>query len=253
MAYRRSQSNGANAIFGIVIALSYILAVIMYLIFKVLSFGFDLITLYTSGYKLKSGNGFLKTYFDKGKYGEFRLYRLLVGKLGKSAVFTNLYLDNERTDQTEIDVVAITDKFVYVFEMKNYGGAIYGSEHDQYWTQFFTRFIKHKFYNPLRQNYAHTKAIENYLNVSDENLFPVVVFSNRSKLSKINISDKHTVIQLSDVKRMLRVTRKMIVNPMIDINAYKEKLILRSLMPDEVKLRHIEEVKALKEKQEYRT
>lgn len=219
----------------------------IYFLWKIISLTYDLITVYTSGYRQKSGNSFLKTYFDKGNYGEFRLYRLLVGQLGKDAVFTNLYLDNIRTDQTELDVVAVTKSIILLFEMKNYGGSIYGSEADKDWTQVFSRFRKYKFYNPLKQNYAHTKALENYLNVESNVIMPVVVFSNRSKLSKINVGNNHTVIQLNQVKKLLKHIRKLKMAPLNDVLVFREMLVNRSLMPEEVKQRHIEQIKAIKE------
>lgn len=219
----------------------------VYFLWKMISLSYDLITVYTSGYRQKSGNAFLKTYFDKGNYGEFILYRLLVGQLGKDAVFTNLYLDNIRTDQTELDVVAVTKSIILLFEMKNYGGSIYGSETDKDWTQVFSRFKKHKFYNPLKQNYAHTKALESYLNVESNIIMPVIVFSNRSKLSKINVGNNHTIIQLNQVKGLLKHIKKTRMEPLNDVHVIREMLVNRSLMPEEVKQRHIEQIKANKE------
>ncbi|WP_162146843.1 nuclease-related domain-containing protein [Acholeplasma granularum] len=101
---------------------------------------------------------FFKTYFNKGNYGEFKLYKKIIKTFGTNYFFTNLYLDNINTEHTEVDVVVISKHDIYVFEMKNYSGYIYGSKNDQYWTQVLNRFLKHKLYNPFRQNYAHLKS-----------------------------------------------------------------------------------------------
>ena len=70
-------------------------------------------------------------------------------------MFTNLYLDGKNTENTEIDVLAVSPHGIYVFEMKNYGGYIYGDESDQNWTQVFHKRAKYRFYNPLQIGRAH--------------------------------------------------------------------------------------------------
>ena len=149
---------------------------IVKLVIRIILFVYDVITIYTSKYSIKSGNGFFKTYFNIGNYGEFKLYRKVIRKFGRDKVYTNVYLDNKNTDYTEIDVIALSAHGIYVFEMKNYSGYIYGSENDEYWTQVLNKFSKNKFYNPLRQNYAHTKAVERYLELKENETIPVTVF-----------------------------------------------------------------------------
>jgi len=85
--------------------------------------------------------------------------------------------------------------------MKNYSGFIFGSEKDQNRTQVLNKFSKNKFYNPLRQNYAHVKGVERYLELSEKEIIPVIVFSNHSKLSKINVYQNQQIIQIKDVNR----------------------------------------------------
>lgn len=226
-------------------AIAYTIYGVLYLLFRLSAFIYDLITFYTSQYKLKSGNLFITTLLNKGFYGEFQLYRKLVKKLGKSVVLTNLYLDSKNTETTEIDVLAVTEKGVYVFEMKNYGGYIYGSQKDQYWTQAMNRFVKHKFYNPLRQNYAHIKAVESYLSIDSTKIIPMIVFSNRSRLSKINVGKDDKVYQYRDAIKFVKKTEKNMNNVFSkeDVSNILQKLIERTNMPEEVKQKHIEQVK----------
>ena len=214
---------------------------------RFLAFTYDLITFYTSGYKIKSGNAFLRTYFDKGKYGEFTLYRKIIRIFGKESVFTNIYLDNKNTETTEIDVLSISSKGIYVFEMKNYTGFIYGSENDQHWTQVFNKRTKHQFYNPLKQNYAHIKAIQNYLGIETDVVIPIVVFSNRSKLSKININPNQHVFQYRDaLKYVKRYEKKQVSSISIENKEkYMSKLIDRCNMSEEVKIKHINNINKL--------
>ena len=63
------------------------------------------------------------------------------------------------TSATQIDHVVVCHFGIFCVETKNSVGWIFGSAHQQYWTQVnFKR--KDRFYNPLRQNYAHIKALE---------------------------------------------------------------------------------------------
>ena len=64
---------------------------------------------------------------------------------------------------TQIDHVFVSVFGVFVVETKNMGGWIFGSEQNREWTQVFPGGKKHKFQNPLRQNYGHVRAMENTL------------------------------------------------------------------------------------------
>lgn len=244
---RKKSSNNAGA--EIILLGVLLITLCIKLIIKVLLIIFDAITIYTSGYKVKSQNGFFKTYFNKGNYGEFKLYKQAVRIFGKNNVLTNLYLENKNTEFTELDVLAVTNHGIFVFEMKNYSGYIYGSNNDEYWTQVFHKNSKHKFYNPLKQNYAHTKAVENYLDIDSAKINPLIVFGNYAKLSKINVNEENIILQLKDLKKYIRKQYKNKVERLSDneVIDYLDKLILKSKMPDEVKNRHIEEVKLLQE------
>lgn len=215
--------------------------------FRIILFIYDVITIYTSKYRVKSGNGFFKTYFNKGNYGEFILYRKIVKKFGNENVYTNVYLNNVNTDYTEIDVIALSEHGIYVFEMKNYSGYIYGSENDEYWTQVLNRFSKHKFYNPLRQNFAHTKAIEKYLELKENEIIPVVVFSNHSKFSKLDVSMDKNIIKIKDVIRFINYNFKNneVIISENSIKDFSVKLIDRSNMSQEIKNIHIEQVMSI--------
>lgn len=58
-----------------------------------------------------------------------------------------------------IDHIVISTYGVFVIVPRNYGGWIFGKETDQNWTQTLGK-EKHKFYNLIRQNYGHIKALE---------------------------------------------------------------------------------------------
>jgi len=76
---------------------------------------------------------------------------------------------------TQIDHIIVSRFGVFVVETKNMKGWIFGNERQKTWTQQIYR-SKHKFQNPLHQNYKHTKTLEAALGLATDKLFSVVVF-----------------------------------------------------------------------------
>ena len=118
----------------------------------------------------------------------------LFGRKGKTLV--NIYIPKDKGETTEIDVVYITEKGIFVFESKNYSGWIFGNERDTYWTVSLPNGQKNRFYNPVKQNRAHVKWLGKYIGDTTIPLFSVVVFSERCALKKVTIeSDDVKVIK----------------------------------------------------------
>lgn len=216
-----------------------LVAIIVEVIFLLLLFVYNLITFKTSGYKEKVNVGFFKTYFNKGNYGEFIFYKKLVKIVDKEDVFVNIYLGNENTEFTEIDLAAVTKKGVYVFEVKNYRGMIYGSQNDKYWIQYFHKKSKFQFYNPIRQNYAHVKALEKTTSVEEFKIIPVVAFNNKSKLQKINVFKTMHVYHFQDALKLVKRNEKY--ND--DVFSEQEVLLIKNII---AKYTHVSEL--IKEK-----
>lgn len=134
---------------------------------------------------------------DLGKYGEYLTYRQLKHFENEGAKFLfNVYIPKENGETTEIDVLMITPKGVFVFESKNYSGWIFGSENQKNWYQTLPagRGKSHKehFYNPVMQNRSHIKHLKALLK-QPMPLYSVIVFSNRCTLKSI-------AIQSNDIK-----------------------------------------------------
>lgn len=94
----------------------------------------------------------------KGKVGE-ELIEGILEKLNKKVygkILKNVYIPKNESESSEIDVVYITTKGIFVIESKNLSGWIFGKEKDQYWTSSLPagkgKSIKNKFYNPIKQN-----------------------------------------------------------------------------------------------------
>lgn len=76
---------------------------------------------------------------------------------------------------TEIDHLIVSRFGVFVVELKDRSGWIFGNATDAYWTAVHFQ-KKFKFQNPLHQNYGHVKALESFLGVDARLIHGIVVF-----------------------------------------------------------------------------
>jgi len=211
-------------------------------IFKILGFFIDVIVFEGSGYKQKSGNGFFKYFFDKGIRGEFSLYKKVANRFGKENVLVNIYLPSTTIDTTEIDVLAISKKCIYCFEMKNYSGYIFGSEENNNWTHVLNKRTKYSFYNPIRQNKAHQKSLQEVLKISGTLICPIVLFSNKATLSKVKTNS--SVLRIRDLTKFIDINETNSTNLISEETRkqYIEALSKFALVSDKVKKEHIEQI-----------
>lgn len=118
----------------------------------------------------------LKSAWFKGMFGEFLVNTsaTLLLDADKYLLIKNVTLPTD-DGTTQIDHIILSNFGVFVVETKNMKGWIFGGEHQKTWTQ---KIYKHssKFQNPLHQNYKHVKALQSLLNLSDEQVFSLVVF-----------------------------------------------------------------------------
>ncbi|MEM5785911.1 MAG: NERD domain-containing protein [Syntrophobacteraceae bacterium] len=82
---------------------------------------------------------------------------------------------------TQIDHVLLSRFGIFVIETKNYNGWIFGDENQKFWTQVLHR-EKHRFQNPLHQNYRHVKALTEHLRVEHGKIHSVVFFIGDAEL-----------------------------------------------------------------------
>ena len=121
-----------------------------------------------------------------GQYGEYLTeYALTHDNVsGDLVVLKNVYVPTGNKT-TEIDMLMIHEKGIYVIESKNYSGWIFGDYNQLNWTQSFPNGEKHKFYNPIKQNRTHIKALAEYLGKSVSEFMSYIVFSERCTLKKV--------------------------------------------------------------------
>lgn len=193
---------------------------------------------------------YFKTRHDTGKHGEYLIYERLssLEKEGGKFLF-NVYLPKENDETTEIDVLLICSKGIFVFESKNYSGWIFGKENGFNWTQTLPegRGKSHKehFYNPIMQNKTHIKYLKNAIG-SDVPMHSVIVFSERCTLKDIEVKSKDVkVINRYDVEKTVEGISKNTPDVLSNekIGEIYNKLYPLTQVGDEVKSKHIENIK----------
>ena len=135
-----------------------------------------------------------------GRVGELlsaRDLKLLSLVLSDGKVIRNVYVPTSNGHTTEIDVLYVTSRGIFVIESKNFSGWIFGNEADRYWTQSLKGGEKNRFYNPVLQNRGHIKWLREYLG-EDIPMYSVIVFSERCELKKVTVSSRGVAVVKRD-------------------------------------------------------
>ncbi len=176
---------------------------------------------------------------------------------GKIRILQNMYLPkNKNGDTTEIDIVMIRNSGIYVIESKNYSGWIFGSGEGSTWTQCLgggKNIHRYYFQNPVYQNKLHIRCIKEYLNLKNVPIYSVIVFSERCRLQKVEVSKRDAyVIKLSAVidlmKKLHNRNKKRLTTR--QVNAIYKQLAPRTHVSRAVKRKHIAKIKKSKRAKE---
>ena len=189
----------------------------------------------------------------KGKYGE-KLTEDELKRLSKYGVegkiIRNVYLPKENGETSEVDVVFVTTKGIFLIESKNYSGWIFGNENNKNWTATLKGGIKNQFYNPIWQNKTHVRWMENVVGESVP-LYSIIAFSERCELKDITVTSNEVAV----IKRNeLASTILEVWNNKPDcvhggtIELICEKLEKMANADEETKAAHIEAVNLHKER-----
>ena len=116
----------------------------------------------------------------KGAVGEQIIKVEALGKLDRSQYhyFHNLIIPHNGAT-TQIDNIIVSPFGVFVIEAKYYEGWIFGGKQQKTWWHTKSRYEKYPFINPLHQNYAHIKALEQLIRQPENRFHSIVVFTHR--------------------------------------------------------------------------
>lgn len=205
-----------------------------------------------SSYYAVTKNLYIQTRTDIGKYGEYLSYKELrsLEKSGAKFLF-NVYIPREDESTTEIDVLLITAKGLFVLESKNYSGWIFGDEYKKEWYQTLPKgkgkSSKEAFFNPVMQNRTHIKYLKQIIGAEIPE-YSIIVFSNRCTLKNIRMkSDDIKVIKrealFDTVKDIFGKVPETVLKPE-DINEIYNKLYEYTQADDGIKQKHIDDINA---------
>ena len=174
----------------------------------------------------------------KGFIGE-KAISLLINGLpeDKYRVLNNIMLRSSH-GLTQVDHIIVSVYGIFVIETKNYKGWITGGEHSDNWTKNMFGH-KYKFRNPLKQNYAHIKALMELLEITDKNVFiSVVAFSGYADLK---VKTNENVIYYAELKPLIKEHDQEILS-YEQMTEYAEKIIAANVDSKENRKEHIDQI-----------
>lgn len=210
--------------------------------------GFDY---YSSEYYKQTKLSYNAVQSDKGRKGEYDIYRILSNYENAGCKFLfNCYLNREDGRTTELDVIMITAKAIFVFESKNYKGWIFGDENDQYWTQCLAnkkKSVKEKFYNPIKQNATHINVLRNYINEVVP-IYNMVVFSDTATLKEVAVRTTYTkVINIKELEKTVGYLCDISTGALAEnlINDIYNKLFPFTQVTHDIKEKHVNNINSM--------
>lgn len=178
-----------------------------------------------------------------GVAGERKVSNILNSLPKEYRVINNAVIPDQKTDPnknytTQIDHLVVSPYGIFVVETKNYSGWIFGNEDSKRWKETFKTTKGNYFYNPIKQNWGHTYALAEHLNLNIRVFKPIVVFSNNCKL---NVETKTPVVYMSNLKDTILNYKQEII-PQKDIEIIYNKIIKINMVNEEVENKHIQSI-----------
>ncbi len=200
-----------------------------------------------------------------GREGEDRAAEVLThpGLFGpRGKLLRSLYLSNPSGSTTELDLVFLTRRGIFVLESKNYSGFVYGNAWEEEWTVsrragttvFGTeKREKRPFYNPIWQNERHIRDLRAFLEAETElgadiPLLPVILFSDRCTLAEIDPQREDCWI--CSLPRLRKTLRKALRHRPKCLSRREIRALARLLEPlsrqsKRVRRQHVRQVKKI--------
>lgn len=196
----------------------------------------------------------------KGLAGEVRVFDKLMKLPDEYHLFHDLLLRTEH-GSTQIDHVVVSKYAIFVIEMKNYRGNIFGKDDSQEWKQViktkvryktfgktYTYITKNTFYNPIKQSNGHAyhirRIIDDYPHLP---IVSVVVFSDEADLSGVRTNKR--VINEHYLLDVIHGYRNVYLND-IDLQIIVNRLLTKDASKEIGKGEHIRNVRRAKHESE---
>ena len=183
---------------------------------------------------------------DRGTWSELALQqKLLECGYKKESIFHDLYLEKQDGTFAQIDNLLITEVGIIVFEVKDYGGWIFGSGNQAQWTQVMAYGKnKFRFQNPIRQNNSKIKELTQLFGSMP--FYSVIVFYGDCILKEINFVPENVyVVKWNRVKEVVDTiirTQPLYHYPKYDYVKTKLKIAQEKGACSKIQNKHIENI-----------
>ncbi len=160
-------------------------------------------------------------------------------------VFVDSYFRTNNGRTTQIDIIAVGKRGVFVIESKDYSGWIYGSNKYEKWKQRFRNGDNYYFYNPIKQNMGHINVLRNI--IGEQKYISMIVFSQNAELKDISFVPKDTYVvvdnRLSDVFADLAKEEDEVLSQEQILSICKKINLARIEPNDDLRNEHIKQIK----------
>jgi hypothetical protein len=198
----------------------------------------------------------------KGMIGEYFVKKQLekLAKKYQGLSFHNLMLGTG-DQSTQLDNLLITSKAIYVIEVKNYAGRVYGGQYQDQWYQTIrydikrrgrggrtytkTHIAKNAFFNPIKQNLIHVNSIkQSTQSIQSLPLLNVVVFMNRGNISNVEMKDDSSyVINRRHLSRLVKLKEKELKAQPVDLPLIQDEFTKKNTFSKANLKKHIRKIK----------
>ncbi|MFA4994118.1 MAG: nuclease-related domain-containing protein [Bdellovibrionales bacterium] len=194
--------------------------------------------------------------YNQGRSGEYWTYKCLqhFEDAGGKFLF-NIYVPKANNEATEVDVLLICSKGLFVFESKNFSGWIFGNETQKNWTQTLPQYTRafprgrwscHKehFYNPIMQNASHIKYIRRLIG-KDVPMHSIIVFSDACTFKNVTVKSENAfVVYRSDAASAVAHIYNQVQTNLTEteINDIYNKLYPYTQVPYEEREQHVRRI-----------
>ena len=152
-------------------------------------------------------------------------------------LFNDVYICfNDRSVQ--IDHIVVSKYGIFVIETKNIKGWILGSDTSEYWTKNMYG-KKYKFYNPVKQNYSHVKALQILLKISRDKFMPIVAFLPQATLK---CTTNEVVINSNKLLKTIRKYRNVILTDS-EVDRIVMELSSLPCVDKKMRTKHVSDIK----------
>lgn len=180
----------------------------------------------------------------RGSQGEGKMLRILERRLplgGDSGyrIIRNLMFETP-TGTTQIDFTIVSAFGIFIVEVKNYSGWIFGDPNGKCWTQSLNGGRKFQFQNPIHQNFRHLAVLSDKTGIPKNLIFPVIAFSEDSEFKTEMPAN---VMHFDGVAEYVQKFKSVIIKPEQLTEIMETFLSWDTVIGNEKKRAHVQNLK----------